>query len=596
MAKRKSGQGEKGPSGGPSAAVGGFSVKPDPLVGGSLDEGAHKYEATVGPGPSREFEEIGNLPAGYGSNTLFLVARDPHWLFSYWDVNWEQFPASERLGGEARAYLKLFGEEGELSTVEVQADARNWYLPAPRAEAVYWAQVGVFDAGGAWRLIAESDRAATPANSISAKEEVAFATVPAHLTFEHLAGLVREARHKGESLAETLARLQDDGRRLAFALGKACDWTEEDRRRLEVLFGESVASGGGSEELGRRLAEFLKVKLSSEMSSEALASWMVEQLSSASASEWLAQLRESLWSEVASGFSARLREVLSSEISSAYAVRIEELLSSGSGSQFGVRLRELLSSEVASGFSAKLREFLSSEVSSGFALRLAEVMSSGVTSFWGAIQKESGSAAFASELFARWAAETLSSGMGSQALARGLLWGPETGSLFSAFGGLGAFASWGAFGSETMSMAAAAGAFSSFGLAGSSSWGGALGAFGSELTSWSGSSSWGGSPAGGLNRGFFMHVNAEVIFYGGTDPNAKVKIAGFPLHLAADGTFRFHFRLPDGEFEIPIVAESPDGAETRSATLRFERETLRAGDVGATGQPSHLTDPMGRLR
>ena len=79
-----------------------------------------------------------------------------------------------------------------------------------------------------------------------------------------------------------------------------------------------------------------------------------------------------------------------------------------------------------------------------------------------------------------------------------------------------------------------------------------------------------------------MHVNAEVIFYGGTDPHAKVTIDGKPVTLNPDGSFRYHFIFPDGVYEIPIVAISPDGKESRSAVLRFERGTQTSGNVGAT--------------
>ncbi|MEO6053751.1 MAG: DUF4912 domain-containing protein, partial [Chthoniobacterales bacterium] len=111
----------------------------------------------------------------------------------------------------------------------------------------------------------------------------------------------------------------------------------------------------------------------------------------------------------------------------------------------------------------------------------------------------------------------------------------------------------------------------------------------SSLSSWGGSegSSWEGS------RGFFMNVNAEVIFYGGTDPRAKVWIDGEPIQLAADGTFRYHFRFANDDYEIPIVAESPDGVEKRSATLHFKRQTQTSGGVDATAQPPHLIPPMG---
>jgi hypothetical protein len=116
----------------------------------------------------------------------------------------------------------------------------------------------------------------------------------------------------------------------------------------------------------------------------------------------------------------------------------------------------------------------------------------------------------------------------------------------------------------------------------------------SESSLYSGiGASWSGQPFGQPERAFFMHVNAEVIFYGGTDPEAKVSIAGRPVQLQPDGTFRYHFKFPDNDFEIPIVAVSPDGVETRSAVLFLRRDTTRHGDVGATAQPEYLGTPMG---
>ena len=91
-----------------------------------------------------------------------------------------------------------------------------------------------------------------------------------------------------------------------------------------------------------------------------------------------------------------------------------------------------------------------------------------------------------------------------------------------------------------------------------------------------------------------MHVNAEVIFYGGTHPDAKVWIGGQPIQLSPDGTFRYHFTFPNGDYTIPIVAESPDGVERRAATLRFERNTALGGNVTATPQPDFLGEPMGK--
>ena len=164
----------------------------------------------------------------------------------------------------------------------------------------------------------------------------------------------------------------------------------------------------------------------------------------------------------------------------------------------------------------------------------------------------------------------------------------------SLFSGGFAPSSWGA---AAASWSQAPGGFSSgflaaLGLAGAS-WSGV--SFEQALGSWS-SASW-GAPSSWMSswgpREFFMHLNAEVIFYGGTHPDAKVTIAGKDIMIRPDGTFRYHFVFPDGEFEIPITATSPDGVETRRGVLRFERATTRQGDVGATAQPQ-LGAPMGR--
>ena len=97
----------------------------------------------------------------------------------------------------------------------------------------------------------------------------------------------------------------------------------------------------------------------------------------------------------------------------------------------------------------------------------------------------------------------------------------------------------------------------------------------------------------GRERGFHMHVNAELIIYGGTEPNARVRIEGKDITLSKDGTFSYHFVLPDGQFHIPIEATSADKVERRSAMLSFARITDTEGDVRKTGQPK-LDEPLGR--
>jgi len=43
------------------------------------------------------YEFIGYLPESYGTKKLFLVARDPHILFAYWDLNQVQYQEAARV-------------------------------------------------------------------------------------------------------------------------------------------------------------------------------------------------------------------------------------------------------------------------------------------------------------------------------------------------------------------------------------------------------------------------------------------------------------------------------------------------------------------
>ena len=102
------------------------------------------------------------------------------------------------------------------------------------------------------------------------------------------------------------------------------------------------------------------------------------------------------------------------------------------------------------------------------------------------------------------------------------------------------------------------------------------------------------SPFGGAEqaKGFWFNVNAELIIYGATEPDAKVTLGGHEIKLRSDGTFSFRFALPDGKYDLPAVAVSADGTDGRAAELKFSRETEYLGDVGATPQDPSLQPPL----
>jgi len=389
----------------------GFTLRQEPVVG--LESEVAKYEVApervVLPTLVRPaYEDLGELPASYHVDTLFLTARDPRWLFCYWDFDWTRVPSGAFRYGVPMFFLKVVRATGpEELTVEIKPESRSWYVPVSSPGTAYVAEIGYYNVEGTFVTCVRSAPASTPPDGVAGENAPGgFATVPAQMSFQDLLNLVKSQMAEGESLLEAVARITGEGT-VAFRAGAAPTWTDEQRRILAALLGDSLVDriGLGSAEIDELLRKAISERLHSESASALGAVWQ-----------------------------------------------------------------------------------------------------------------------------------------------RALYVPPGESSLFSG------------------------------------------------ITSWGWGASWSAQPFSiRAERGFFMHMNAEIIFYGGTHPDATVWIDGKQIRLNPDGTFRYHFRLPDGDWRIPIVAESPDRVEQRSATLTFHRSTTRRGEVKDTPQPAGLPgQPMGR--
>ncbi len=462
--------------------------------------------------PAPDIDQLGELPRNYGSDTIFLVAQEPHWLFTYWDIDISRHP-----GGQT--FLRVHEEDQIEAEIEVPFETRNWYIPVKVAGSRYMVEIGYYR-GSTWNVISRSITIQTPPDSLSKSEQFNFATIPLHLSFQKLVENVQASVQAGESLLHALSRLQQDGKFPGFVPGLPADSFMGQRIILEALLGEGMVN---------------------ELSSGAFSSEEIE---------------------------ARIRQ------------HLEEKLHSQGAS-------ELLSSGIFAGSGASLFE----------AFGAISSWSPSAISSWATAALTSWTAGASGET--NWGGET----SGSWSAAAQSSWGPtELASWLQAAQSSWpqtALSSWIQGGQTSWSEAA----LSSWLQAAQTSWAeAALSSWNQgALTSWTqaATTSWSGgsenvSSFGFSQRNFFMNVNAEVIFYGGTDPRAKVTIDGKPVTLNPDGTFRHHFIFPDGAYEIPIVATSPDGVETRSAILRFDRGTLKHGQVDNTAQPP-LGVPMGAL-
>src|SRR5690348_16127122 len=102
-----------------SAKKGAFQISSEPLVSGddeSVSYEVHKFEigSTSKPAPvaAPVYEDLASLPESYFEDTLFLAARDPRWLFSYWDFNWGKYSADAFRGGVKQFFLKIYTAAG----------------------------------------------------------------------------------------------------------------------------------------------------------------------------------------------------------------------------------------------------------------------------------------------------------------------------------------------------------------------------------------------------------------------------------------------------------------------------------------------------
>jgi hypothetical protein len=73
--------------------------------------------------------------------------------------------------------------------------------------------------------------------------------------------------------------------------------------------------------------------------------------------------------------------------------------------------------------------------------------------------------------------------------------------------------------------------------------------------------------------GFQLEVDAELIVYGATRPDAYVTLQGEPVKVQADGTFRVRVDMPNKRQVLPIVASVPQGGGRQTVVMAIERNT-----------------------
>jgi len=202
--------------------------------------------------------DLGSLPRSYGEEVLFLVAQDPHWLFTYWDIDISRHP-----GGPC--ILRVEEASGVLEQeIEVSFETRNWYIPVKKAGGSYAVEIG-FHRHGKWNPISRSPIATTPRDKLSESAAFDFATLPMHLSFQRLVESVSNSFASSEEILPALIKLQQT---LPLNLSSGFPLEAHDREMLQALLGSETLAGissgqWNSEELHSAISQRLRESLSS---------------------------------------------------------------------------------------------------------------------------------------------------------------------------------------------------------------------------------------------------------------------------------------------------------------------------------------------
>jgi hypothetical protein len=187
----------------------------------------------------QDYENLGELPRSYGGAFLFAIARDPHTVFAYWDIDWPaifgEMPPPDR-----KAHLRVLWHDGlEESTIAVEPMSGSHLLPVAHARSSYRIEIGYYAPDAVWNSVAISSAVITPPDDVAEDDSVDVATIPFHLSFQRIVDTFRGSKYDGDALAEIVGRLQHH------ADSSDATLPEEERellRALESGLGESQAA------------------------------------------------------------------------------------------------------------------------------------------------------------------------------------------------------------------------------------------------------------------------------------------------------------------------------------------------------------------
>ena len=122
--------------------------------------------------PHREFR----FPPGYGDNKIVILARDPWWIFAYWEIlkarEEDVLRRIESDGDQKQKSILRIYDVTDISfngrnahsyfDIDLGGNASSWYINVGKPDRVWVADIGIVTRKGVFYLLARSNVMRTP--------------------------------------------------------------------------------------------------------------------------------------------------------------------------------------------------------------------------------------------------------------------------------------------------------------------------------------------------------------------------------------------------------------------------------------------------
>ena len=234
--------------------------------------------------PARKKTTPARLPETYGTKRLFLVARDPRWLYAHWDFSRKEQHALNKLSADGHLGLRIYKNSPggrPVAQVKIHAEARHWFLPVGHGDTHYVAELGYDSKRHGWVGVTRSNVVLTPSETIAPDTSLLLATLPPDVPFSEMLETLGATVAENLPLVELVEKFRAAGQtalsQVSVTRGEK-RWSPAQARTLAKIAGAERIRGRMARELASLSAAHILPEPSAEIPAEELSAHAPEEI------------------------------------------------------------------------------------------------------------------------------------------------------------------------------------------------------------------------------------------------------------------------------------------------------------------------------